>query len=81
MAWAWPRGHHLPVVVVVVGVGVGVQGLGVLWGDVEGGLLNRVGLAGDGLGDHAAAPHQRRRVGLPHLGGEESQNRGGEESS
>lgn len=55
MARARTRRHHLPVV--VMKMGVGVQGLGVLRGNVEGGLLNWVGFSSDRLGSNAASPH------------------------
>lgn len=45
VARARTRRHHLPVV--VVEMGVGVQGLGVLGGNVEGGLLDWVGFSSD----------------------------------
>lgn len=62
---AGPCGHHLPVV--MMGVGVGVQGFGVLRGDVEGGLLDWVGLSGHWLWSNAASPHQWGRVSLSCL--------------
>lgn len=65
MPRAGPCGHHLPVV--MMGVGVGVQGFGVLRGDVEGGLLDWVGLSGHRLWSDPTSPHQWGRVRLSCL--------------
>lgn len=65
VAWAWPRGHHLPVV--VMSVWVGMQGLRVLRGNMEGGLLDWVCLSSDGLWSNATSPHQRGWVRLSCL--------------
>lgn len=65
MARAWTSGHHLPVVVMTMGVGM--KGLGVLRGNMEGGLLDWVSLPSDRLWSDATSPHQGGRVRLSCL--------------
>lgn len=65
VAWTWTSGHHLPVVVMTMRVGM--QGLGVLRGNMEGGLLDWVSFPSDRLWSDAPSPHQWGRVRLSCL--------------
>lgn len=65
MARAWSCSHHRPVV--VMSMRVGMQGLRVLRGNVEGGLLDWVSLSGDRLWSNTTSPHQRGWVRLSCL--------------